>query len=165
MIEKYKFRKYDKKYPELFRREKIRLRKIIGGNPNIEHVGSTAVPNLGGKGVLDLMISVNKKEINKIKKQLEKAGYVFKESGGERDRLFFTKNYKHLGKIRVVHLQLTPRNSYIFKRMIKFRDCLIKDKQKREEYCQIKKQAVKISNGDGKIYRKHKENFIKVNQK
>lgn len=157
---KYKFSRYNKKYPELFKREKIKLRKIIGRNPHIEHVGSTAVPGLGGKGVLDVMISVNKKDINKIKKQLEKANYVFKESGGERDRLFFKKNYKYRGKTRGVHLQLTPHNSHIQKRMLKFKERLIKDKQYARSYIELKKQAVKLAQGEGKIYRKHKEKIF-----
>ncbi|MEA3329527.1 MAG: GrpB family protein [Nanoarchaeota archaeon] len=66
-FQKYKYRKYDKKYPELFRREKSKLRKILGKKPEITHVGSTAIPGLGGKGVIDILISVSKKQIIKTK--------------------------------------------------------------------------------------------------
>ena len=51
-MEKYKFRKYDPKFGELFKREKAKLKKIIPGI-KIEHIGSTAVPSLGGKGIID----------------------------------------------------------------------------------------------------------------
>lgn len=50
--QKYKFRKYDPKYPLLYKRERMKLRRILGKSPKIEHVGSTAVPGLGGKGLL-----------------------------------------------------------------------------------------------------------------
>jgi len=155
-FKKYKFRKYDKKYPELFKREKAKLRKSLGKNVFIEHVGSTSVPGLGGKGVLDIMVAVAKKDVGKVKKKLEKAGYVFKKSGGERDRLFFKKEYKYRGKVRMVHIQLTSNNSYIHKRMIKFRDCLIKDKKQAKKYAELKKKAVKKAGGEGKVYRECK---------
>ena len=159
-MEKYKFRKYDSKFQELFKREKVKLKKILPNDSKIEHVGSTAVKGLGGKGVLDVMISVPKGDIKKVKEQLEKANYIFKESGGERDRLFFKKNYKYGGEIRIVHIQLTSHNSYISKRMIKFRDLLIKDKAYAKEYADIKRKAAEIAKGEGKIYRKHKEKIF-----
>ncbi|MFH1551828.1 MAG: GrpB family protein [bacterium] len=160
VIKKYKFRRYDKRFPDIYKREKIKLKKVIP-NAIIEHIGSTAVPGLGGKGIIDILVAVNRKEINKIKNQLERANYVFKESGGESDRLFFKKNYKYHGKTRIVHLQLTHHDSYIFKRMIKFRDKLIKDKEYAKKYEGVKKEAVKIARGEGKIYRKHKKKIFK----
>jgi len=165
MMNKYKFRKYDEEYPKMFRREKIKLRKILGKEASIEHVGSTAVPGLGGKGILDIMISDNKGRILKIKKKLEKAKYIFKESGGGKDRLFFKKEYKHYGKIRMVHLQLTHYNSDEFKHMIEFKNRLIDNKGLAKEYSKVKKEAVKYAKGEGKIYRKHKEKFINENEK
>ena len=160
-MQKYKFRKYNEKFPELFRKERKKLKKILNDKTNIEHIGSTAVPSVGGKGIVDVMISVPKKEINKVKKQLQKKGYFLKPKAGDRNRIFFEKDYKYNGKTRRVHLHLTSNNSGVWKNAIYFRDYLIKDKGKRKKYEIIKMKAVKISKGEGKVYRKYKEKFFK----
>jgi len=159
-MEKYKFRKYNKKFPDMFRKEKAKLKNILS-KANIEHIGSTSIPNVGGKGIIDIMVSVPKKEINKIKKQLQREGYILKPKAGDKDRIFFEKDYKYNGKIRRVHLHLTTNNSNVWKNAIQFRDYLIEDKGERKRYETIKMKAVKISKGEGKVYRKYKEKFFK----
>ena len=52
--DKYIFRPYNPIFPELFKNEKERMEKILGDNLKIEHIGSTAVMGLGGKGVIDI---------------------------------------------------------------------------------------------------------------
>jgi GrpB-like predicted nucleotidyltransferase (UPF0157 family) len=47
--DKYFFRPYNPIFPKLFENEKIRLRKALGKTVQIDHIGSTAVPGLGGK--------------------------------------------------------------------------------------------------------------------
>jgi len=56
--DKYIFRPYNPIFPELFKNEKERMEKILGDNLQIEHIGSTAVLGLGGKGVIDILISI-----------------------------------------------------------------------------------------------------------
>ncbi len=158
-MKKYKFVRYNPTYVKLFRKERGRLKKILQ-NSKIEHIGSTAVKGLSGKGIIDVLISVQKKELEKAKNKLINNGYIFKEKGGDKNRVFFEKDYKYAGKKRRVHLQLTSNNSLIWKNAILFRDKLREDYKKAREYEQIKKIAVKKAKGDGKIYRKCKEKFI-----
>lgn len=54
---KYVFRPYDPIFPKLFIKEKNRLKKFLGRTVLIEHVGSTAIPGLGGKGIIDIAIA------------------------------------------------------------------------------------------------------------
>jgi GrpB-like predicted nucleotidyltransferase (UPF0157 family) len=159
-FKKYKFRKYDSRYPELFRREKSKLRKILGKKPSIIHVGSTAVPGLGGKGIIDILISVDKGEVIKVKEKLIDAGYEFRLGGGEKGRLFFRREYSYGVKSRMVHLQLTTCGSHIERRMLNFKKRLLEDKKFCKEYALLKKEAVKHANGEGKKYREHKKEFI-----
>ena len=49
-VGRYPFIPYDSTYPELFQAEKERIREVLGKRVTIEHVGSTSVPGLGGKG-------------------------------------------------------------------------------------------------------------------
>ena len=163
-MKKYTFRRYNKKFPELYKREKTKLRGILP-KAKIEHIGSTAVPSLGGKGIIDVMIAVPKKKIRKTKEELQKAGYLFKKKTGQ-DRLFFEKDYEYKGKIRRVHIQLTYKDSYNWKTAIATRDYLRKNKYFLKEYSKIKKEAVKFAKGEGKKYREYKKKFLdKINKK
>ncbi len=159
--EKYVFVSYDKRYPLLFERQLRKLRKLIGRGAKIEHVGSTAVPNLGGKGIIDIIIGVSKKDIIKIKNKLERGGYKFRHDFGNNERLYFTKNYTDKGKKRTVHVHLTFFNNMTWKSTIKVRDYLIQNKNVKEEYARLKKEGVNVARGIGEKYRKHKHNFLK----
>jgi len=55
-VKKYVFKAYSPIFPKLFEKEKDRIKKILGENDLIEHVGSTAVPGLGGKEINDIYI-------------------------------------------------------------------------------------------------------------
>jgi len=160
-MKKYVFKSYDRNFPKLYNKEKRKLKRILPKNSKIEHIGSTAIPRLGGKGIIDIIIGVNKKDIDKVKNKLIKEKFKFKEKAGGKNRLFFEKSYKYKGKERRVHLQLTYFNSYIWKSAINFRECLGANKKAREEYTKIKKRAVKIAKQKGEIYRKYKKKFIK----
>ncbi len=47
-MKKYVFKPYSKIFPELFRAEKERIAAVVKSATAIEHVGSTAIPGLGG---------------------------------------------------------------------------------------------------------------------
>jgi len=160
-MKKYNFRPYNKDYPRLYKREKEKLLKILPKDAKIEHVGSTAVKGLGGKGIIDIIISVNNKILNKTIRILQKSGYIFKSKSGSKNRKFFEKDYKYKNNIRRVHLQLTSHDSKIWKSHLAIRDYLNENKEVCMQYSKLKKKAVKFSKGEGIKYRKYKENFLK----
>lgn len=159
-MDKYYFRPYSNKFKLFFSREKRNLKRILPLS-KIEHVGSTSVPNLGGKGIIDIVIAVNKNQVQKSKKKLIKNNYIFKSHAGDKTRIFFEKDYKYNKKIRRVHLHLTNNNSITWKNMISLRNYLKNNPKVCKEYTRIKKQAVKICNGKGKRYRQYKNKFLK----
>lgn len=160
-MEKYIFREYNPEYKKFFRAERARLKKLLGKSVKIEHVGSTAIPNLGGKGIIDILIGVPKNKIEKIRKKLEKADYLFSKKASTPDRLFLKKDYPYKQAKRRVHIHLTVLNSEEWKEIIMFRNYLKKHPELIEKYAKIKKAAVKKARGKGEIYRKQKEKFIK----
>lgn len=87
-MKKYKFEKYNEKFPSLFEKEKYILKNIIPDS-KIEHIGSTAIKKLSGKGIIDIMISVPKNKIKNVKKELIEKGYIFKKSGGGKREIIF----------------------------------------------------------------------------
>ena len=74
-MSKYVFKLYENKFPEIFEKEKDRLSKYLTGDYKIEHIGSTAVPGLGGKGIIDIYIVSPTDNQENIKEGLLRAGY------------------------------------------------------------------------------------------
>lgn len=155
-MKKYKLRRDSSNFPKLFEKEKERLRKILP-EAKIEHIGSTAVLGLKGKGIID----IPKKKINRAKSLLIKQNYIFKPKAGDKDRLFFEKDYNKLFVKRRVHLHLTTINSKVWKDCIKVRNKLRKNSELRKKYEKLKKEAVKLARGEGKKYRDYKNKFLK----
>ena len=134
---------YNIKYPKLFENEKQRMSKILVG-VIIEHFGSTAVPNLEGKGYIDIYVVVDKNDLNKTSKIIqEKLGYEYKEHASIKNkRLFYLRN---TDEIRY-HLHLTYTNNPDFIKAIKFRDYLRNHPNEAIEYEEIKKIASEKAN-------------------
>jgi len=157
--EKYRFKKYDDKFILLFKKERAILRKIIP-NLEIEHVGSTSVPGLGGKGIIDIAIKTNTIEANKIVNKLESIGF---ESDLEHLRnnnsTYLKKIIKYKGKERRVHVHLTLNNKF-WNSFIVFRDYLKSNKKERDRYNEIKKKASFYAKGEANKYRAYKKPLI-----
>ena len=161
MMKKYVFRTYNERFIDLYRLEKNKIKKILRNNFFIEHVGSTAIKNMKGKGIVDIIISVPKKALRAAKEKLIKAGYIHKISGGDNERIFFEKDYFYKKKIRRVHVHLTFNNSSTWKKALLFRDYLRANFIDAKKYENLKKKAVKLCKGEGKKYRKLKNSFIR----
>ena len=174
-MKKYSFRPYDKRFPSYFRYEKVKLSRILPFAKNIEHIGSTAVPGLGGKGILDVYMTVPKVKIRLLEKIMVEAGYSFMHSQMDEDglRLMFKKVYTHRKESRVVHVHVAENGSRNFEECLIFRDNLRKNKKLVQEYEAIKIKATKDEqlkkekqdskeslDKAKKIYMKFKEPFI-----
>ncbi len=160
-MEKYVFRRYKFWYPFLFRKEKKKLDKLFP-DAKIEHVGSTSIPGLGGKGIIDILIGLKKSNWKKTKKVLLNRGYSFmKNIVGDKDRISFMRDYGFWLFKRRVHIHVTFIDSNNWKEKINFRNNLLSSKKLCREYEKLKKEAVKKAKGESLIYRAHKSKFIK----
>jgi len=159
-MQKYAFREYNPEYLAFFTSEKKKIVIALGSTAKIEHIGSTAIPELGGKGILDIVIGIPESKFGESKKKLEEAGYEFREKASYPEKLFFRIDSPYKNRKRRVHVHLTKFNGQDWKEMIGFRDYLLKHPEAVEQYILIKKEGVKKALGDGGIYIKHKEGFI-----
>src|SRR5207249_2077088 len=80
----------------------------------VEHVGSTAIPNCAGKGVIDLMISfANEHELSNINDALVSLGYQHHQHHANCDplsqnRLLRTGSIQYKGKRYRIHVHVIP---------------------------------------------------------
>jgi GrpB-like predicted nucleotidyltransferase (UPF0157 family) len=155
MKDKYQYMKYSSKFPELFKKEKAKLTKAFPKGTIVEHIGSTAVPGLGGKGIIDIAIKTPRNKVKDYVGMAEKCGFTYKKYPGDKLRKFMDKVIKYSGNERRVHLHLTLTKQF-WNSFILFRDYLKENKKAINEYADIKKQAAKHAKGDKKKYWKHK---------
>lgn len=163
--QKYVYKPYSKLFPDLFQREKERIASTLVSALSIKHVGSTAIPGLGGKGIIDIAISVSKEEMEHASSILQKLGYEFRPTFSTPHRFYFIAYLTDPEEEgRRYHIHLTYPSSKEWKELIGFRDYLRTHPEAVEEYANVKKQAAKMANQNGEQYRKMKEPiFQKIN--
>lgn len=155
---KYTYKPYSNSFPSLFQKEKKRISSSLKMAFAIEHVGSTSIPGLGGKGIIDIAISVSKEDMEHASQILQELGYEYRPnfSTPERFYLIIYLSDPEEGNRRY-HIHLTNPSSKEWKELIGFRDYLKTHPEAVEEYAAIKKQAASMANQDGERYRKMKE--------
>ena len=161
-MKKYVFRPYSEIFPKLFAAEKIRIAKSIETDGVIEHVGSTAIPGLGGKGIIDIAIAVDKEKLETVSEQLQYLGYQFRPNFSTSERLYFVIDLPDPEEgTRRYHIHLTYPESSEWKELVGFRDYLRNYPKEAEEYAELKRKAAMEANQDGEKYRKLKEPIFK----
>jgi GrpB-like predicted nucleotidyltransferase (UPF0157 family) len=135
---------------------------LINLNVQIEHVGSTSIPNLAAKPIIDIDIVFNApKDFETIKSRLEKIGYYHNGNQGIPNRDVFKRiqsDTKHeiLDSI-AHHLYVCPSDSEALQRHILFRDYLLVNEDARIQYQNLKYALAEEANQDRKKYAALKE--------
>lgn len=145
----------------LFDKEKNRIEKALGSKVTIEHIGSTAVPGLGGKGIIDILIGVmSDKDINSSVDRLVEGGYYLDlDNPIDLDRVFLASR-EHDSRLGDYHLHVVLKDGRQWKDIIYFRDLLRTDDSVRHEYSSLKKSLFASTEADRLKYKKQKGEFI-----
>lgn len=136
----------------------------------IEHVGSTAVPTLASKPIIDIDIVFNKPEqFNLIKHALETLDYFHAGNQGIPGREVFKRNSSVQHKVLDAiahHLYVCPKDGAELRRHLLFRDALRHSAPFREQYQRIKYALAERAMQNKKRYAQLKEtevrNFIEA---
>lgn len=151
---------YDDRWPSLFEAEAHRISCEIAaaGLPTLalEHVGSTAVPGLAAKPILDLAAGyrtgITPAAYIAV---LEALGYVYRGDGGVPGREFFRR-----GALRSHHLHLVERSGTHWSRYLRFRNALRADSALRDAYASIKRSLAARYPRDREAYIAGKTEFV-----
>jgi GrpB-like predicted nucleotidyltransferase (UPF0157 family) len=152
-----KLEHYDRTWPRLFAREAAALRTSLGALAlQIEHIGSTAVPDLEAKPIIDIAVQTKTfADLPVIIATMEKNGWMHKGEFGLPGRHFFTK-----GKPVRFHIHIVDAESPHWPRWIGFRDLLRADEKSRRAYEGLKRRLAEKFPNDRPAYTAAKSAFI-----
>ena len=156
---------YDPHWPEMYAEEKARIALAVGAVfIAYEHVGSTAVPGLGAKPIIDLMAAVQKLEDAEASADMLRGlgyDYIPEFNALIPERRFFRK-----GSPRSHHLHVTTTAADFWRKHILFRDYLRAHPETAREYYELKVQLAAQYGDDRDGYTNAKTEFVRgVEQK
>lgn len=148
---------YDPTWPELFEAEAARIRDACGDLVRaVIHVGSTAVPGLASKPIIDLMVGVERfEDAAAVVAGLERLGYRNLGEFGVSGRVFlrFNEPCTH-------HVQLTEIGSPFWEDELLFRDILRREADTAAQYEALKTRLAAAHAHDRPGYTAAKTDFI-----
>jgi GrpB-like predicted nucleotidyltransferase (UPF0157 family) len=153
---------YSPLWPAVFDVERERLAAIfVGEQVAIEHIGSTAVPGLGAKPIIDIMVGVGSLAVVEARIALLEAEgyrYVKEFEMAFPERRYFDKREGNPGRF---HLHAVPQGGPFWNRQLAFRDALRADPALAERYWKVKQRSAARFPGDRAAYTEGKTDFIR----
>ncbi len=149
-----------KEWAGMARHELGRLQRLLGEHAlRAEHIGSTAIPGIHAKPIIDLLLEVDSlDELDQRSASLQALGYECMGEFGIPDRRYFRRND---GGRRSHQLHAFERGSAHILRHIAFRDYLIAHPRAAGAYDEIKRRLANLYPADIEAYMDGKDPFIK----
>jgi len=150
---------YDPAWPSLFATEADRIRRVLGDLAPLalEHVGSTAVPGLVAKPIIDILAGHSPDvAISEYIAPLAQLGYVHRGEQGIPGRHFFRR-----GDPRSWHLHLAERDGPFWREHLTFRNALRANDDIRDAYAALKQQLAARYPRDRESYIDGKTDFVR----
>jgi len=137
-------------------KERVDLERSLGRLAlKIHHIGSTSVPGLAAKPVIDIMVATGSIfEVGQFKDKISPLGYLHVPQS-DTDRLFFRK-----GTPRTHHLHIVKLGTWIYYSHLWFRDFLTDHASTAKEYECLKMVLSKHHRSDREAYVQGKEDMI-----
>ena len=152
---------YDPAWPRKYAKEKARLLAIFAGDIlQLEHIGSTAVPGLAAKPIIDMLAGVQSMEdADALLAPLRDYGYVTPPDCnlGLVDRRWLLR---HASARRTHHLHLVVLGGYGWRRTLRFRDLLCAHAEAAKQYEELKLRLVQVAGSDRTGYALAKTEFV-----
>ena len=151
----------DPGWASAYTEEHVRLHTAIGHLvSDIQHVGSTSVPGLDAKPIIDIAIAVASPDaIARCRPVLLAMGYLDRGDGGRDGGYLFVRE-SHLG-LRTHHLHIVTHDDPQWANYLRFRDRLRTDAALRDEYSALKHRLKQDYAHDRRGYTEAKGPFIR----
>jgi len=155
---------YDPIWPQDFEDAASQLKSIFQELAiKIHHIGSTAVPHLAAKPIIDILPEVNDiAKVDFLNEELAACGYQALGEYGLPGRRYFRRleKEKHL-----VHLHCYQTRNSEIRRHLAFRDYLMSHPDVANQYAQLKISLVRKFPNDSEAYHQGKQSWIQAAEK
>lgn len=156
---------YHENWPRQFAQEAAQIETALGPALNaIHHIGSTAIPGIFAKPIIDLLAEVASLEaLDARSSEMRALGYEVMGEFGIPGRRYFRKDNADGDRTHQIHafVQGSPH----LDRHLAFRDYLRKHPEVAREYSRLKKDLVERCHGDMEAYMDGKDPFIKKTER
>ena len=127
----------------------------------VQHVGSTSVPDLIAKPILDINVGIlPSDDVEVVVARLVELGYIDRGEGeGGIGRLLV---WESAPDVRTTHVHLQPFDSRWWRGDLQFRDALRADTELRRRYARLKSELAQQFADDRRAYRHAKNDFFRT---
>ncbi|HQS83553.1 MAG: hypothetical protein B7Y25_01930 [Alphaproteobacteria bacterium 16-39-46] len=149
---------YAPHWPQMFEKESSLIKQALGKNCiSIHHIGSTSIPNLAAKPIIDMVpVVLDIKRVDTVTKKIEALGYTAQGEYGMPFRRYFQKGTGVEG----YHVHIFEDGNPEIDRHLRFRDWMRIHKDDREAYEALKKNLARQFPNDRMAYCFGKVSFI-----
>jgi GrpB-like predicted nucleotidyltransferase (UPF0157 family) len=155
---------YDESWPASYEADAAALRVALAPELDaLEHVGSTAVPGMVAKPVIDILAAVRSwGRFDMMVDRLQDLGYVYtpESEADDPQRRVFRKGPNDFRMMRTHHLHVTLSGSQYWKRIMAFRDRLRADPRAAARYADLKRELITQHRSDSRAYTAAKTTFV-----
>ncbi|MGD6876711.1 GrpB family protein [Bacillus infantis] len=144
-----------------FEKEKQLLALVFGTAADIHHIGSTSVPGMSAKPIIDILAEADSADFfDQAAARLQEWGYIAKGENGLPGRKYFVR-FTEAGE-RLVHLHGYPKGHPEIGRHLLFRDYLRKHPEEAGLYSRTKLEAARKYPYEIESYIKEKDPVVKL---
>lgn len=148
LSEKIVIAPYDARWPQFYEQESLRLREALGDFARrIGHIGSTSVPGLGAKAIIDISVGADSRDgVDAHLSALRDLGYEDCGISPEFERRMFSKGGPFNEGSH--HMHVTAVGSTVWAGPILLRDYLRAHSEEAAWYEQVKREAATVAGND-----------------
>ncbi|MGG2014187.1 GrpB family protein [Bacillus sp. S10(2024)] len=150
---------YENHWAEKFQKEAKRLKEAMPEHVKVHHIGSTSVPGLAAKPIIDMIMEVtNIDKVDSWNDIFQKLGYTSKGENGISGRRFYIHGTEEK---RSYHLHVYETGNQEIIRHLSFRDYMMVHCEEAEAYATLKQELAKQFSCDIERYIEGKDAFVR----
>ena len=147
------------KNKQCYKTAKQKLQIALGENIDIHHVGSTAIPNIVGKNIIDILVGAeNKTQFKELYQKITNLGFFASQNSKTDIYTFFASSQTETTS-GDVHIHLVIKNTQRYDEFLILKTYLLQVPQEAKNYSKHKKQILSQT-VDRKQYRQIKSEYV-----
>jgi len=154
---------YDPEWPNLAVEEISAVRKVLPFSwvKDIQHIGSTSIPNLTAKPIIDIYVGVESIELGQLAiEPIKSLGYQYWAENPNKLKMFFVKGMPPFGEKRTHHVHIVEYQGDYWQATLIFRDYLRNHPECATQYAELKKTLADQFKYDREAYTDAKSEFV-----